>query len=68
MVVQLLALGRARAEQGASGIDQILAPIIQGLINEEVFLLGADGGLDGGDVRVAEEPEHAQRLLVDGLH
>ena len=44
MVVQLLSLGRLGAEQRAAGKNQILALVIQLLIDQEIFLLRADGG------------------------
>ena len=48
VVVQLLALGGPGAEEGAAGVDQVLAPLVDVLVDEEILLLRADGGLDGG--------------------
>ena len=46
LVFQLLALGRRRAEQRAAGGDQVGAGVVEVLVDQEVFLLGADGGED----------------------
>ena len=68
MVIQLLTLGRARAEQGAAGVDEVLALFVHRAVDEEILLLGADGALYGFDLGVAEEAQDAQRLLIDALH
>ena len=44
MVVELVALGRLGAEQRAAGGDQVGALEVEGLVDQEVLLLGADGG------------------------
>ena len=44
MVLQLLTLRRLCAEKGASGINKVLALVVNFLIYKEIFLLGADGG------------------------
>ena len=68
MIVQLLTLGGLGAEEGAAGVDQVLTPVKILLVHQEVLLLGADGGLDGGHIGVAEELQHPQGLTVDGFH
>ena len=68
MVVKLLTLGRSCAEKGSAGIYKVFSLIVELLVNKEVFLLGADGGLDRGDILVAEELQHSHRLTVDGFH
>ena len=55
VIVQLLALGRAGAVEGAARVDQVLALFIDAFVDEKVFLLGADGGADRADILVAEE-------------
>ena len=43
VIVHLLSLGRHRAEQGASGINQILSLEVLFLINQEILLLWSYG-------------------------
>ena len=50
LVFQFLALGRLGAEEGAAGGDQVGAGEVEVLVDQEVFLLGADGGEDVVDV------------------
>ena len=54
VVVELLPLGRRRAEQCTSGENQVLALLIQLTVNKKVFLLGADTGTHALDVGVPE--------------
>ena len=68
VVVQLLALGRLCTEERAAAHAKILALQIQRLVDQEVFLLGADLRHDLFRLRVAEQPQHAQRLPADSLH
>ena len=68
VVVQLLALGRLRAEERSAGVHYILAFFINAFVDEEIFLLRADGRLYGCDVVISEQPEHAQSLTVERLH
>ena len=56
------------AEQGAAGVDQILAAIVHRLINQKILLLGADGGFDTDNIFVTEKPENSQGLFVYSLH
>ena len=68
MIVQLLPLGRLRAEERAAAELQILALFIERLIDQEIFLLRADLRRDALRLVVAEQAENAQRLAADGLH
>ena len=68
MVVQLLPLRRLCAEERAPGVDQIPALVINALVDEEIFLLRADRGAHGSDVRMPKQPQNAQRLPVQRLH
>ena len=56
VVVELLALCGHTAEERAAGVNQILPLQILFAVNEEIFLLGADRGLDPFCVVYAEEP------------
>ena len=68
VVVQLLSLGRLRAEEGAAGVDQVGAAVVHLRVDQEILLLRAHGGAHVGHVGVAEELQNAQGLAVDGLH
>ncbi len=68
MVVQLLALGRHGSEEGAAGVDQVLALEVFLPVYDEIFLLRADGRNDLGGGGVAEQTQYPERLLLDGLH
>ena len=68
VVVHLLSLGRLCAEKSASAEDEVFALLIECLVNEEVFLLGADGGAHALYIGVAEESENTKSLLVESLH
>ena len=65
MLLELLALGRLAAEERAPGEDEVGASLVVLLLDEEVLLLGADGGVDAVWVE-AEEREHALGLLLEG--
>ena len=67
VILELLALGRHRAEERAAGQDQIRALLVILLVDEEVFLLRADGRRHAGDV-LAKELQDSACLLADGLH
>ena len=45
VIVQLLPLGGLGAEQGPAGIDQVLALLIQSLVDQEIFLLWTTEGV-----------------------
>ena len=55
LVFQLLALGRLGAEERPAGVDQVGPGVVEVLVDQEVFLLGADGGEDLLGVVVAEQ-------------
>ena len=67
VLLQLLALGRGRAEQRAAAQHQVQALLVVLLLNQEVLLLGADGGRDAVHV-LAEQLQHLAGLVGDGLH
>ena len=69
MVVQLLPLGRLRAEERSSAQAQILALEIQRLVDQEIFLLRSDLSEDLLRFFIAEQAQDAHRLAahrVDG--
>ncbi len=66
VVVELVALGRLGAEQGAARVHQVGALVVELLVDQEVLLLGADRGEDARGGRVAEEPQRAQRRTCSG--
>ena len=68
MVVQLLSLGRARAEKRTPGVDQVGALLVNAAVNEEILLLRAGVRAHGGGLRVAEELQNAQRLDIQRVH
>ena len=59
MILQLLPLGRLRAEQGPAGIDEVLALAVKRLVDEEVLLLRADRRADGLDLVMPEQLQDA---------
>ena len=61
VVVELVALRRLRAEQRAAGGDQVGALEVVLLVDQEVLLLGADGGEHALGLLVAEQPQGADR-------
>ena len=67
VLLQLLALGGRRAEQGAAGQDQVLPGLVVLLAHQEILLLGAHGGGHMGGL-LAKQPEDALRLDGQGLH
>ena len=64
MVVQLLALGGAGAEQGAAAELQVLPQVVHLLVDQEVLLLGAHLGDDVLRLCVAEQAQDADALLI----
>jgi hypothetical protein len=67
LIFHFLALGRLGAKERATGIDQIGTREIEVAVDQEVFLLGAAGGIDalsGG----AKQLQYANRLLRDRFH
>ena len=67
VVVELLSLGRLRAEQRVTGQDEVGALIIESFVDEKIFLFRTDGGdyLFRVD---AEELQHSDRLAADRFH
>ena len=68
MVVHLLTLGRLRAKQRATAVDQVGTLFVHFIADYKVFLLRADGRAHVGHVGVAEQLKYAHRLTVNGLH
>ena len=68
MIIHLLTLGGLCAEQGAPGVDQILALVVHFLINQEILLLGANGGTNALHILVAKELQDAHGLTVQRFH
>ena len=68
MILQFLPLRRLRAEQGAAGIDEVLAALIELFVYEKILLFGADGRIHALGVVPPEQAEDAERLLVERLH
>ena len=68
MVVELLALGRLRAEECAAAELQILALFIERLVDQEILLLRADLRRHAVGLLVAEQAQDAYGLAADCLH
>ena len=68
VVLQLLALGGLGAEQGPAAHPQILPLGVLGLVDQEVLLLRAHLSHHPLGLRVAEQPQDADRLAADLLH
>ena len=67
VVLELLSLGRLRAEQSPARIDEV-APLFKRLgVDEEIFLLGTDRGEHLFRLS-AEEAEQGDRFAADGFH
>ena len=67
VILHFLSLRAHRAEERASGQNQIGALLVILFIDQEIFLLRADGRRHAGN-RLAEELQHAAGFLADGLH
>ena len=70
VVLQLLALGGFGAEEGPAGEEQVLPPLADALVDEEILLLRthlADDPLDIG-AAVAKELHDPHRLAADLIH
>ncbi|MFT3684868.1 MAG: hypothetical protein QM783_08060 [Phycisphaerales bacterium] len=69
MVLKLLPLGRAGAEQSAVAVEQVGPGEEEVPVDQEVLLLGAEGGDDACHALVgAEDLQDAHRLTADRLH
>ena len=67
VVLHLLTLGGHRPEDRAAGENEVGTLLVELAIDEEVFLLGPDGGRAALGIGDAEGGEDAQGLLVQGL-
>jgi hypothetical protein len=67
LILELLPLRRACAEERPAGVDEIGPVEIEVAVDQEVLLLGAAGRDHALGAR-AEEPQDAQRLLRERLH
>ncbi len=68
VVIELVALGRLGSEQRAAGGHQVRALEVVLLVDQEVLLLGADGGEHPLGGAVAEQLERAHRRLRQRVH
>ncbi len=68
VVVELVALRRLGAEQRAPGGDQVGALEVVLLVDQEVLLLGPDGGEHAQGLGVAEQRERADRGVRQRVH
>ena len=68
LVFQFLALRRLRAEERPAAVEQVGPGVEEVLVDQEVFLLRADGGEHLLGLGVAEQPQDAQRLVRQRLH
>ena len=68
VVVQLLSLGRPGTEQRSAAQLQILPLLIDLLINKEILLLRSHLGDHMLGLRVAEQPQNADALLIQPAH
>ena len=68
VIVELVALRRGRPDERAAAHLQVQTLVEEVAIDQEVLLLGAEGGDDLRDPFVgAEDPQDPHRLLADGL-
>ena len=68
VVIQLLPLGGTGAKQGAAAQLQILPLLIHALVNEKVLLLRANLGDHVLGLRISEQAQDAQALLIQPAH
>ncbi len=68
LILQLLALGRLGPEERPPAVQEVGAGVEEVLVDEEVFLLRADGGEHFLGFRVAEELQNAERLRRERFH
>ena len=68
MVIQFLTLGRLCAEQSAAGEAKVGAFVIHFAGDQEIFLLGTDGGDDALSRIIAEETKYPEGLLAENFH
>ncbi len=68
MVFQFLSLGRFGTEQGPAGKNQIFAQVEHLFVDEEILLLGADGGGDPLDRFIAKNSKYPECMTVQSVH
>ena len=68
VILHLLALRCRCADQGTAGEHEVLTLGVEVLIDQEVLLLGADGGVDAGNLLLAEDVQQLRCGLAQGLH
>ena len=67
VVVQLLSPGGLRAEEGPARHAQVLPPLIEGLVDQEILLFRAHLRDHAAGRRVPEEPQDPYRRPGDGV-
>ena len=68
LILQLLSLGRGCAEQGTAGVNQISAFEVFIAIDNEIFLLRADGRCDLFHIVLAEQAQQTHALRTERFH
>ena len=68
VVVKLLTFGRLCTEQCAAGVLEVRTLLIHLCRNQEIFLLGTDGGDDTFCRFIAEKTQNSESLLAEDLH
>ena len=68
VVVELVALGRLRAEEGPARVDEVGPLEVELLVDQEVLLLGADGGEHARGGLVAQKPERTDGRARESVH
>ena len=68
VILHLLSLRCRCADEGTAGEHEVLTLGVEVLIDQEVLLLGADGGVDAGNLLLTEDVEQLRRRLAQGLH
>ena len=68
VILKLLTFGSHCAEQRSAAELQILSLLVQILVNQKVFLFGADGSRDALYVGFAEKMKHLHSLCAQTLH
>ena len=68
VVVELLPLGGAGAEEGAPGVDEVGPLVVQLPVHQEILLFRAHRGAHRLHIGVPQQMEHPQGLAVQGLH
>ena len=68
LILQFLSLGRGRAEERPSGVDEVTALEVALAVDDEILLLRADGDQHALGILIAEQAQDAHRLLGKRLH